>query len=58
MSDQPNPYSEPESSELPTVEAKEPTSKRKMLYWIAFGGCVVPLALLGLLTVWQVSFWI
>ncbi len=41
MSNQPNPYSESESSELPIFEAKKPTSKRSILSWIAMGVCVL-----------------
>ncbi len=59
MSDQPNPYSEPESSELPIVEAKKPTSKRKILYLIAIG-VIWTLALIGLVpvvfTVWLLLY--
>ena len=54
MTEQPNPYSQPESSELPIVEARKPTSKRKLWFWLAMGGCVFPLALIGLATVWVI----
>ena len=56
MTDQPNPYSQPEETKGVLVgEAKTPTSKRRVWFWLAMG-CVVPLALIGLaalgLVVW------
>ena len=64
MTEQPNPYSQPESSELPIVEAKTPTSKRRLWFWlvasplsVAFFGIALyvgPLALIGLATVWVI----
>ncbi len=55
MTEQPNPYSQPESSGRPIGKAKKPTSKRKILYWIAMG-VIWTLALIGLVpvvfTVW------
>ena len=56
MTDQPNPYSQPEEgSGVPIGESKTPTSKRRIWFWLAMG-CVVPLALVGLaalgLVVW------
>ena len=56
MTDQPNPYSQPEESHGVLVgEAKTSTSKRRVWFWLAMG-CVVPLALIGLaalgLVVW------
>ncbi len=58
MTEQPNPYSQPESSELPIVEARKPTSKRKLWFWLAMGGCVFPLALIGLAVVVFIVFYI
>ena len=50
MTDQPNPYSQPEKgSGVPIGEAKASTSKRRIWFWLAMG-CVVPLALIGLAT--------
>ena len=50
MTDQPNPYSQPEEgSGVPIGEAKTSTSKRGIWLWLAMG-CVVPLALIGLAT--------
>ncbi len=56
MTDQPNPYSQSEEGGgVPIGEAKTPTSKRRIWFWLAMG-CVVPLALIGLavlgLVVW------
>lgn len=56
MTDQPNPYSQPEETKGVLVgEAKTSTSKRGIWFWLAMG-CVVPLALIGLaalgLVVW------
>ncbi len=34
MSDKLNPYSEPESSELPIDKAKKRTSKRRLWFWL------------------------
>ncbi len=58
MTDQPNPYSQPESSELPIGEAETPTRKRKLWFWLAMGGCVFPLALIGLAVVAAILFYI
>ena len=50
MTDQPNPYSQPEEgSGVPIGEAETSTSKRGIWLWLAMG-CVVPLALIGLAT--------
>ncbi len=49
MTDQPNPYSQPEeSSGVPIGEAKTSTSKQRGWFWLAMGCVVVPLALFGL----------
>ena len=60
MTEQPNPYSQPEEPKGVLVgEAKTPTSKRRVWFWLAMG-CVVPLALIGLyvvvLIIWVVFF--
>ena len=48
MTDQPNPYSQPEEgSGVPVGEAKASTSKRGIWLWF-FVGCVIPFALIGL----------
>lgn len=50
MTDQPNPYSQPEEgSGVPIGEAKASTTKGRLWFWLAMG-CVVPLALIGLAT--------
>ena len=50
MTEQPNPYSQPEETKGVLVgEAKTSTSKRPVWFWLAMG-CVVPLALIGLAT--------
>ena len=50
MTDQPNPYSQPDETKGGLVgEAKTSTSKRGIWFWLAMG-CVVPLALMGLAT--------
>ncbi len=57
MTDQPNPYSQPEESNGVLVgEAKTSTSKRRVWFWLAMG-CVVPLALIGLATL-GLSVWV
>ncbi|MDA7864792.1 hypothetical protein N9B24_01570 [bacterium] len=49
MTDQPNPYSQPEeSSGVPIGENGIPKGQRRIWFWLAMG-CVVPLALIGLL---------
>ncbi len=55
MTDQPNPYSQPEESGgVPIGEAKTSTSKRRIWFWLAMG-CVVPLPLIGLATLGLVA---
>ncbi len=50
MTDQPNPYSQPEEgSGVPNGEAKRATNKRGIWLWF-FVGCVIPFALIGLAT--------
>ena len=50
MTDQPNPYSQPDETKGVLVDkAKTSTSKRGIWFWLAMG-CVVPLALIGLAT--------
>jgi len=61
MTDQPNPYSQPEeSSGVPIGEAKTPASQRGIWFWL-FVGCVVPLALIGLAALgflaWVILYW-
>ena len=56
MTDQLNPYSQPEeSSGEPIGEAHTPTSHRGIWFWL-FMGCVVPLALIGLATVGLIAW--
>ncbi len=51
MTDQPNPYSEdPTSNEVPVRADGKPRGERRTWFWL-FVGCVVPLALFGLLTI-------
>ena len=51
MTDQPNPYSQPEEgSGVPVGEAKTSKSKQGIWFWV-FMGCIVPLALVGLATI-------
>ena len=50
MTDQPNPYSQPdESSGVPIGEGNTARGRRRLWFWLAMG-CVVPLALIGLAT--------
>lgn len=50
MTDQPNPYSQPdESSVVPIGEGNIARGRRRVWFWLAMG-CVVPLALIGLAT--------
>ena len=56
MTDQPNPYRQPDETKGMLVgEAKASTSKQRAWFWLEMG-CVVPLALIGLaalgLVVW------
>ena len=49
MTDQPNPYSQPEETKGGLVgEAKRPKSKWRIWFWLGMGCVVVPLALFGL----------
>ena len=51
MTDQPNPYSQPdESSGVPIGEGNTARGRRRLWFWLAMG-CVVPLALIGLYVV-------
>ena len=51
MTDQPNPYSQPEESkELPIGKGNIARGRRTLWFWLAMG-CVVPLALIGLYVV-------
>ena len=49
MNDQPNPYSRSQTSrEVPVGMDGMPRTRRRIWFWVAMG-CIVPLALIGLL---------